>query len=498
MSAIVSMSAELDTATVLDRLVRAGCTLTGATYGASGVLGPHGDLEKFVHGGLTEDSADLIGALPQGRGVLGHLLSSPKALRMHDVAEHPSSVGFPARHPLMHTFLGVPVRARSAVIGSLYLTNKAGGEDFTARDEQLAVALAASAGIAIDHARTYRRVREHELWLETAAACTSAVTSGQLYADAIAEVVERVRRRTGAARVLLHESPELQPALATDDLVSWAPTMSRMSDGVEIGLAGDVWALLVPLRTGHRWVGGLVACWPADHQQEYPDPDLLSVAGFGEQLALALDVRRAQVDRSRLAVLEESDRIARDLQDMVIQRLFAIGLHLQSAAQDAVPPDVARRLETAIDDLDGTIKDVRTTIFRLSVRHRGARVGLLPRIDAEIGAARRILGFLPRLLTDGINATVPDGIIDDAVAVIREALANVARHAGAHDVVVRIALAADLRIEVQDNGVGMPATADHRSGLANLAHRAAARGGTMTAEGVLKGGSVLRWSVPVA
>jgi signal transduction histidine kinase len=260
-------------------------------------------------------------------------------------------------------------------------------------------------------------------------------------------------------------------------------------------LADGSWALALPLRSGDRWVGALAMDWPAG---EAPRLDLPSIAGFGEQLALALDVADAQADRARLAVLEDRERIARDLHDMVIQRLFAIGLDVQGAAADAMRPEVARRLESAVDDLDETIKDVRTAIFRLGPRAGGTGTGLRHRIDAEVVSARQALGFLPRLRTDGVTATVPDDVVEDAVAVVREALANVARHARAHDVVVRVEVGSDLVVEVQDDGVGIPGDSTRRSGLANLENRAARRGGTVEVRALPEGGTDLRWSVPLS
>lgn len=493
MDAVVSMTADLDMATVLERFVAAGCSLTGARYGALGVLGEHGGLQEFVYQGIDAQTALLIGHLPEGRGVLGHLSTQPDVLRLHDLADHPSSVGFPANHPPMQTFLGVPVRARGAVFGNLYLTDKIGPSgapvDFTAGDEQVAVALAAAAGVAVGHARAYHQAREHELWLETAAAASSWLTGDLPRDEALRAVLAKVQesaRATGAA--LFGEDDELPSPLAEELAGVW-PVLRELEDAT--------WALALPLRSGDRWVGALTVSWPAGGA---PRLDLPSIAGFGEQLALALDVADAQADRARLAVLEDRERIARDLHDMVIQRLFAIGLDVQgAAAQDAVRPEVARRLEAAVDDLDETIKDVRTTIFRLGARAGGgAGTGLRHRIDAEVVGARQTLGFLPRLRTDGVTATVPDDVVEDAVAVVREALANVARHARAQDVVVRVEVGSDLVVEVQDDGVGIPADVARRSGLANLENRAARRGGSVVAEALPEGGTHLRWSVPLS
>ena len=231
MDAVVSMSTDLDIATVLDRLVAAGRALTGASYGALGVLGPHGGLQEFVHSGLDAATVARIGDLPQGRGVLGAVIASPHPLRLHDVADCPASVGFPPHHPTMRTFLGVPVRARGAVFGNLYLTDKRSGADFTARDEQVAMALAASAGVALEHARAYRRVREHERWLEQAAACTAALTSGRPLEEAVAEVGALVRAATGAAEVRLHVRADDLPDAAADDLSGRVPVVRRAVAG---------------------------------------------------------------------------------------------------------------------------------------------------------------------------------------------------------------------------------------------------------------------------
>lgn len=498
MSAVVSLSSSLDTLTVLERLVEAGCRLTGARYGALGVLGEHGGLVEFVHRGIDARTAAAIGPLPSGRGVLGHLSTIDYAVRLHEISSHPASVGFPANHPPMHTFLGVPVRAHGEVFGNLYLTEKFDfdGEpmDFTARDEQLATALASAAGVAVGHARAYRRAREHELWLEAAAACSEALTSGIPRVEALEVVRARVGAVAEASAVMLHD--DLLPDLV-DELSGHVPVLRRLGEGIDLGLPGPVWVLAVPLRSGDRWVAALTACWPGPEGDAGPQVDLASVAGFAEQLALSLDVAEAQSDRARLAVLEERERIARDLHDMVIQRLFAIGLDVQGAAQDAIAPGVAARLESAVDDLDETIKDVRTTIFRLGVRAGSGTSGLRHMIDTEVVRARQTLGFLPRLRIDGVTGTVPDDVGADAVAVVREALSNAARHAHAREIVVRLRIGTDLQVEVQDDGVGIPPDVPLRSGLANLEARAARWGGTMRVERITDGGTLLSWTVPV-
>ncbi|WP_407341666.1 GAF domain-containing sensor histidine kinase [Pengzhenrongella phosphoraccumulans] len=506
MDAIVSVSSELDIATVLERLVTAACGLTGARYGAMGVLDGEGGaisgaLREFVSVGVDPPTERAIGALPKGRGLLGHLIDVPRALRLPDLTAHPAFVGFPAHHPPMRSFLGLPVRASSGVYANLYLTDKLGpdGEvvDFTRADEEIVMAVATAAGVAIDHARTYRLARQHERWLEAAAACTSALTGDLPLAQAAEEVLSRVRDAAGAVGGGLNTHAADLPDGAGAALRGTRPVMFPVADGAEASVTGGAWLLAIPLRSGDRWVGGLLLGWPRDTGQTSPPVELAMVAGFADKIALALDVEAAQADRARLAVLEERERIARDLHDMVIQRLFAIGLSVQATAQDAVSDDVAHRLDSAVDELDETIKDIRATIFRLGARPSSDGFGFRHQIDGEVVHARAHLGFLPRLRTDGVTAVVPRDIGEDAVAVVREALANTARHARARSAIVRVSVGEELVLEIQDDGIGLPDGATRRSGLANLEARATRLGGSLRLDPAPLGGTVLTWRVPL-
>ncbi|WP_165372658.1 GAF domain-containing sensor histidine kinase [Pengzhenrongella frigida] len=500
MEAIVSVSSELDLAIVLERLVTAACQLTGARYGAIGVLGENGALREFVSRGIDPPTRQAIGALPRGHGLLGHLVDVPHALRLHDLATHPAAVGFPPHHPRMRSFLGLPVRASGEVYANLYLTDKQGADgvvlDFTPGDEETVIALAAAAGVAVDHARTYRLARQHERWLEAAAASTAALT-GELPLDrAVEAVVAWARDITGATIGALYthaaDLPEDGPGVA----LRGAEPVLAIGDGAALDRPGPTWLLAVPLRSGDRWIGALLLGWPYDGAATSPLVELAMVAGFAEKLALALDVAAAQADRARLAVLEERERIARDLHDMVIQRLFAIGLSVQAIAQDDVRADVARRLDVAVDELDETIKDIRSAIFRLG-RSSSDGLGFRHQIDAEVVQARVPLGFLPRLRTDGVTAVVPRDLGEDAVAVVREALANTARHAHATSAIVRISVGDELVVEIQDDGIGLPSEVVRRSGLANMEARAVRSGGSLRLEAAPRGGTVLTWRVPL-
>lgn len=502
MDAIVAVSSEMDVATVLDRLVAVACRLTAARYGALGVLGEQGGLSQFVTHGVDPGTRRAIGALPRGHGVLGHLITEPRVLRLHDLTEHPASVGFPPHHPPMRSFLGLPVRARGEVFGNLYLTEKTAESgdvvDFTPEDEQVVVALAAAAGVAVDHARTYRLVREHERWLEAAATCTRMVTSSA-GEDRTCDVLACVREAAQAdAAVMLPEGGGPPGQVGGSTVPADRPVLVPSADGAATGLDGPTWTLVVPLVSIERRMGAVVVAWRREVGGVAPQLDLGMVAGFGEQLALALDVTAAQSDRERLAVLEDRERIARDLHDMVIQRLFAIGLTVQGAAQDAVRADVAERLDRAVDELDETIKEIRSSIFRLGSRSRSEAFGLRHRIDTEVVQSREVLGFLPGLRTEGVTAIVPVDVGEDAVAVVREALANTARHAQARSAVVEVQVGPELVVRVADDGVGLPTGPSRASGLANLADRARRHGGSLRVASGERGGTVLTWSVPLA
>ena len=524
LDAVVAVSSELDLAAVLERIVSTACLLVGARYGALGVLGPNGRLVEFVTHGIDAETRARLGDPPTGHGVLGLLIEDPRPLRLHDISEHPRSVGFPPNHPPMKGFLGVPVRTREEVFGNLYLAEKIADDpvapDFTAGDEEVVVALAAAAGVAVENARLYEQSRQREAWLEAAAVAAHALTSGTDPLGAAHRVVSEARHVSGAdVVVLLTEDveadaadapftltaavglPETSPDALPVDLVLPVGAEDRRPGRIDVtALAAELGfddlaaAASLPLRAGERRLGALVLAWrDADSRVD----DVLPVASaFGEQVALALEVAGLQADRARLAVLEDRDRIARDLHDLVIQRLFAVGLTVQAAARDAVRPSVQERLEQAVDDLDETIKDVRRTIFQLQARRRAG--GLRDELETVLLEARESLGFTPQLRTRGPLSVVPPQLGAELVAVLREGLSNAARHAEASNVGVTVVTGSDVELVVEDDGVGIPDGVTRRSGLANLAQRAAANGGTFEATKGDRGGTRLVWRVPLA
>ena len=521
LSAVVAVSSELDLAAVLQRIITTACSLVGARYGALGVLGPERDqLVQFITHGLDDETRAAIGDIPHGHGVLGLLIKEPKALRLHEISEHPKSVGFPPNHPPMHSFLGVPLLVRDEVFGNLYLSDKESGEDFSAADEEVVTALAAAAGVAVENARLYEQSRNREAWLRAAAECTRTLTSDGPLRSGYDQVVASAHTASAAPVVVLLRpaEPELDPtgslyAVAqrgllevTETPVATVPeTLVQMVDAraatqLEPQAVADLLgckepqsAAGAPMWAGERLEGVMLFLWP----EATPSSaiDLFQATTFGERVALAMAVAEAQADRERIAVLEDRDRIARDLHDLVIQRLFAVGLSVQGAAHDAVKPQVAQRLERVVDDLDETIKDVRRTIYQL---HATPGVGgLRSEIDEVLEHAEDALGFAPSLRTDGPLSAVPDEVGADLVAVLRESLTNAAKHADATSVRVEVRVGSALEASISDNGSGMPASLSRRSGLANLQARAEAHGGRLTVSPVPTGGTEIVWWVPL-
>ena len=357
--AVISLSADLELATVLQRIIDAAMDLVDARFGALGVLDEAKEsLAEFVTSGIDPQTHRLIGDLPKGHGILGLLIAEPKPLRLPDLREHPDSFGFPPHHPPMRSFLGVPIRVRQEVFGNLYLTDKRSGDAFTDIDEELTVALAGAAGVAIENARLHTRIGE-------------------------------------------------------------------------------------------------------------------------------------------LVLLEDRERIAKDLHDTVIQRLFATGLSLQGTARLAARPDVRARIEDAVEDLDVTVKHIRTVIFGLettSTRGDGLRHKTMTLTREASGA----LGYLPEVTFDGpIDTVVPDDLAREVLATMREALSNVARHAGATHVEVFLAVAgSEIVLRITDNGRGLPERSTTGLGLRNMASRAQALGGRFEARPGAVGGTVVEWAVP--
>ncbi|BCJ48929.1 histidine kinase [Actinoplanes sp. NBRC 14428] len=508
LDAVVGISTDLDLRSTLQRIVQAACNLVGARYGALGVLGPdRRELSDFITHGIDPELHARIGDLPHGRGVLGLLITDPHPVRLPDITRHPRSYGFPPNHPPMHSFLGVPVRTRDQIFGNLYLAEKQGAPEFTDDDEEIVVALAAAAGVAIDNARLFTLAQRRERWLSAAAEITSVLLGTVNRTEALRLIARRAREISNAelVLVLLHDEDtarySIEVADGADAMVGRMLSVdvdALATEGTSLGDIAD-WpgpvpdgpAMAAPLANADMPQGVLIVAGAEAGRED--DAALLS--SFAGQATLALERARAQEERELLVVLEDRERIARDLHDVVIQRLFATGMQLQGVAPHALRPDTAKKISAAVDDLDATIRDIRRSIFELR-----APVGpsLRTELRDAVEAATDALGFRPSLDVSGpVDSAVPDDVVPELLAVLREALSNVARHANASGVRVSVRAAdGEVVIRVEDDGVGTdPAAA--RGGLVNMGERARDLGGVFEVTPGPAGGTIVSWRVPL-
>lgn len=527
LDAVVSMAADLSLDDLLTRIVEIASDLADARYAALGVLGSANDhrLQTFVTHGVTPDQHRAIGDLPTGHGLLGLIIDQPTPLRLHDIAQHPESYGFPPNHPPMRSFLGVPVRIRDKVFGNLYLTEKVGGGDFTEQDEALVVGLAAAAGVAIENARLHEEAARRERWLAATAEITARLAGPggqdealQIVADHARELAEadvswivvgadvaslRLRVVSGEpADQAAMDALELESSLTSSVVQTGSPVavedLSADPRAVNVprALGWPVMgpAIIVPLRGSTGAEGALALAWEPHHLATFHAVDPALPASFAEQAALALEVGRAREDRQRLAVFEDRDRIGRDLHDLVIQRLFAVGLGLQSTARVADRPDIAEKLDAAVDDLDATIRDIRRTIFALGSGDSASDIQA--EVTRLVDRAAGTLKFRPALRFEGpVRTRVGADVAPDVLAVLTEALSNAARHAQAKKVTVELAVLDGIRLTVADNGRGMPEDVP-QSGLSNMRQRAERRGGHCTISSRPGEGTTVEWWVP--
>jgi signal transduction histidine kinase len=516
-------SAELSLATVLDRVVEVAADMVDAQYAALGVIGEDGGLREFVHTGMADDTVERIGHLPEGHGILGLLITEPKDLRLADLSTHPASVGFPEHHPPMHSFLGVPIAVRAEIYGNLYLTNRRGGHGFTDDDLELVRTLAAAAGVVIDNARLHGVALRRQRWLEATRDLTGALLRGPDEETVRRMVVERFRELAEAVTCLLAmaDGDDLvvvaADGLGADELVGLklsrddSITMRAYAEGHAVAVddlslleptgepppnTGTVGpAMVVPMRVRDEPLGVITVTREKGNGQFGTD-DLRAAEDLAAQAALALDYEHAQAQRRRAAIFTDRDRISHDLHDLVIQRLFAAGLELDSVTARTDDLVAADRIRGAVDEIDAAITDLRSSIFGLHARRSGAST--VSRQLAEIcRTGEQMLGFAPTCDIDpAVDTDVPDEIVVDLLAAARELLSNIGRHAAASNVTLRIHIVEEaVHLEVSDDGRGMPES-DRRSGLANLAARAERFGGSMQIDSD-PSGTRIRWRAPL-
>ncbi|MGZ3144119.1 GAF domain-containing protein [Lentzea chajnantorensis] len=506
LGAVLAVASGLELDSTLQRIVQAAVDLVGARYGALGVLGTRDDLSEFVHVGVDAETSAKMGHLPEGKGLLGLLIKDPTPLRLHDLARHDMSVGFPPNHPPMHSFLGVPVRVRDEVFGNLYMTEKIDAAEFTADDEAVLQALAAAAGIAIDNARLFEKSRMRERWLEAIGEVNSELLGGASGEYALRLITQRTVELASADAALVvlgdgRHAPLAVAANAGARLGDFDPADYALDEVVRTGtplLSDDLTAafgsvLAVPLRSGSAVTGALVVLRRGTESRFLPD-QVPVLASFAHQAAVALEFAEQQRSQRLLYVLEDRDRIARDLHDHVIQRLFVTGLTLQATLRRITEPEVAARLRTAVEQLDETVREIRTSIFDL---HSTDNTSLRRRLLDLVAGLTESTHLSPAVRMSGtVDNSVPPELAEHVEAVVREAVTNAVRHAEATELTVLVDAGDDVVITVQDNGIGIaPDVA--RSGLRNLAHRAAQFGGTFAVRAADGGGARVVWRVPL-
>jgi signal transduction histidine kinase len=563
--AVVTVASGLELGAVLENVVEAAATLLDARYAALGVVGEDDALSEFVHTGFDGDLAK-VSHPPHGRGILGLLVSEGKSLRLRDVSRHPAYVGFPEGHPPMQTFVGVPIVVRDAVYGRLYITDKRVGE-FTESDEQLALALAATAGAAVHNALLYGATRLRERSLDAIREITSESVSGSSDDRVLELIAKRARDLLDAdvAVICVPRAPAVDGLLdvraaagagaaqATGSTVSagdslagevlrrrqlvtakWVPVELESAMAADTGsfasreTRGGASGGPQPKNAAARETRGGAAAERRPRTMAVGVPLLirgvpfgaltLVVRRFGDEhrrltetfanhASVMLEYVRTKAELERLLLIEERERIGRDLHDSVIQRLFATGLELQTLAfrYEQREPDLAERLTHAAEGLDDTITQIRATIFALqppdieesdSADVSVARIHEM--VTAIVAESTRALGFEPEVVLAGDPGHMVSGIlVAHMLVVVREGLSNVARHAAATAARVEIKIADTYTVRVSDNGVGFVADGSTPTGygLQNMREHARSVGGEFDVSSRTEGGTVLEWQV---
>ncbi len=525
LEAVVGIGSEVELELVLRRIVEAAVQLVDARYGALGVIGENGQLSEFVPVGLDDKQIAAIDHWPEGKGLLGELITRPRPLRAPDISAHQKSSGFPAGHPPMRTFLGAPVQIRDVVYGNLYLTDKRSGEPFDDDDEALVVALASAAGAAVDKARLYAEARRQQRWLQASSEVTRLLLSDAPPQETLKLITDLTLDLAGADLAVLalpagtsghlvieHASgrgAEQASGLTLPGQASVSGLVMKHGEPLfiddfgtdprvaevareHLGLGP---AVVVPLGSAGK-VRGVLTAGRRPGSKPLPAFAIEMVTTFAAQAGIGLELAEHRRDAEQIAVFADRDRIARQLHDLVIQRLFATGMSLQAAIGMLPDTQATSRVVQAVDALDETIRDIRSTIFTLQSHPDSDAPGVRVQIMSVVDEMTQALGFAPSVRLEGNLDALPWHVCEDMLLALREALSNTARHAQATKVEVSAAADTDLLLTVQDNGVGIPDTG-RRSGLANLQQRAHDLRGHLRLRQPPGGGTRLEWQVPL-
>ncbi len=523
---IMGISSDLDLDATLDRITDAAITLTGARYGALGVRDGGGALTSFLHQGIEPALVERIGPLPVGKGVLGVALADIPALRLDNLSDHPAAAGFPPHHPPMHAFLGVPIIIRGEVYGSLYVTHDRPGPTFSENDEVSVRVLASAAAVAIDNARLFERVRAAATWMQASREISTALLSGGPGSEnPLRLIAERARELTDAEQAIVlvpevGESDDAQTLIVSAAVGLHAAKVIGQRVPIDSSTSGSVFRSEVPVITesflhpiqsftdvGQRpaivmpltlddTVIGVIAI--ARHQDDAPfDPSYLDlVRDFARHAAIAVTLASSRARERELTVLADRERIAHDLHDHVIQRLFAAGLDVQGTIARSRSPEVNDRLARTVDELQSTIETIRSTIFELQ-SPAAKNADLRVRLQALISELTGDSGITTSVRVAGPLGGVAESVCEHAAAVASEAISNAVRHAHASHISVTVTVDDEFAVEIADDGSGIPEDNLRHSGLANMRRRAEHLGGTFTIVTAPGSGTTVRWTVPV-
>jgi signal transduction histidine kinase len=524
---IVEIGSDLDLDATLRRIILAARELTSAPYGAVAVCDSEGDLISFVHGGMDADTVRRIGHLPVGKGVLSVSLLDMPALRTDDLTAHPAADGFPEHHPPMRAFLGVPITIRGTVFGSLYLTHVEMGRVFSESDEVAARALALAAAVAIDNAQLFEREHTSVKWMEASREITTALLSAEPHHRPLQLIAERARVLTNAeqAIVLVPADADL-PDAEIDTLVVSAAVGAHASEviggrvPVDGSTSGVVFrsgkpliteALSYPIRAftdvgqrpaivmplcAHDQVAGVIVIARSAEQPPFDDSYLDLVSDFATHAAIALMLSSGREHARQLTIVAERERIAHDLHDHVIQRLFAAGMDLQGTVARVRSPEISDRLNRTLDDLQTIIEEIRTTIFQLKSRS-GNDGGFRHRIQRVVADLTENHDVVTTVRMHGPTTAIGGELAEHAEAVTAEAVSNALRHSGASRLTVEISVADMFVLDIIDDGCGIPADNPRNSGLANMKYRAEQFGGSCEITSPPEGGTRVHWTAPL-
>ncbi|WP_411700677.1 GAF domain-containing protein [Conyzicola sp.] len=518
-----AISSDLDLPTALRNVVQVACNLASARYGAVGVISPDGMLEEFIHVGMSDGIVAELGAPPSGHGLLGSVIAEARPIRLEHLSRDERSVGFPAGHPPMESFLGVPVRVGGTIYGNLYLTGSARGS-FDAVDEQIILTLASMAGTAIANARLYEEAHLGQRWLAASEEINQRLLSGDLGETDVAPIADLILTLADASfvgLVLPTDRPDALPfaqkfgpladatGTVADDEIAALPERVRRAlelkdDRPSAFRDIEIWAsaligstMVIPWGDIEATREGALVITRDSAGHPYTVAERRMAKRFARSVAIARELAMARNNREHVALTDERDRIARDLHDHVIQSLFAVGLGLQSIVGSA-SGQVAARISAQVDAIDVTIRQIRQTIFQLGTTPSATTWSQKKRFNQLVREILEGEGIDSSLDFRGPVDTLIDSELGDEVsAVLRESLSNVVRHADATRVDISIAVSAtEVRVVVTDNGRGL-GEVGKRSGLDNLDHRALARGGRFATAARAPSGTTIDWAVPV-